>query len=98
MAGSKPVTCSTGDVLMTIVDFNLVKETNPQKTKKGILPKKQAGSYRVEDLFKLDDVMKMLEKHWFGVSICFTFWPILSKSLRWEDPSQEGCLAINDGS
>ena len=39
----------------------------------------------------------MLEKHWFWVSICFTFGPILAKSLRWEDPNQEGCLAINDG-
>lgn len=52
--------------------FQPGKGNQPAKNKK-ILPKKQAASYTVEDLFKLDDVMKMLEKHWFGVSICFTF-------------------------
>ena len=87
---------------MPIVDFNLGKGSQPAK-KKEMLPKKQAGSYIyiyiVEDLIKLEDVMKILEKHIsFGFLYVLLTSPILAKSLRWEDPSQEGCLAINDGS
>ena len=56
--------------------FQAGKGSQPSnKKQREIPPKKQAGSYIVEYLFKLDDVIHMLllEKHIsFGVSICFT--------------------------
>ena len=84
--------------------FQAGKGSQPSnKKQREIPPKKQAGSYIVEYLFKLDDVIHMLllEKHIsFGFLYVLLTWPILAKSLRWEDRHlvrQEGCLAMDHG-